>query len=123
MKEKRYKMYSRVLRKCCMVEDLLYSNMIAIEEEMSQHNDMFKVLMSLHREYGVMLSKEEQIENDDWFDHGDEELFAFKRKINLWLKNIKEDQRPYARSERSHSKESSQKSIKSNLTKTSGSSS
>ena len=35
-----------------MVEDLLYSsrNMIAVEEEMLQLNDMFKLLMSLHME-------------------------------------------------------------------------
>ena len=62
MKEKRQKMYSRLLRKCGVVEDLLYSsrNMIAIKEEML--NDMFKPLMSLHREYGAMLSEEEQMQ-------------------------------------------------------------
>ena len=49
--------------------------------------------MSLHREYGAMLSEEEQMENEDWFDLLDEEFFAFKRKIKLWLKNIEEDQR------------------------------
>ena len=124
MKEKRQKMYSRLLRKCGVVEDLLYSsrNMIAIKE-MSQLNDLFKLLMSLHREYGAILSKEKQMENDDSFDLTDEEVFAFKRKINLWLKKFKEDQRLCARSEGSHSKESSKKSVKSNMTRTSGRSS
>ena len=77
-----------------MVEDLLYSsrNMIVAEEELSKLNDIFKLLMSLHREYGAMLSEEEQMENGDWFDLVDEEVFAFKRKINLWLKNVTEDQ-------------------------------
>ena len=56
--------------------------MIAIEEEMLQLN-MFKLLMSMHREYSVTLSKEQQMENKDWFDLNDEEVFAFKRKINL----------------------------------------
>ena len=32
------------------------------------------------------------MENGDWFDLVDEEVFAFKRKINLWLKNVTEDQ-------------------------------
>ena len=75
MKEKRQKMYSRLLRKCSVVEDLLYSsrNVIAFEEEMSQLNDMF----------GAMLSEEEQIENGDWFDFVDEEVFTFKSKIKL----------------------------------------
>ena len=87
-----------------------------------QLNEMFKLLMSQHREYGAMLSEEEQMENNDWFDLVDEEVFAFKRKINFWLKNVEEDQRSCARSERSHSKGSAKKSVKSNMTKTSGSS-
>ena len=41
----------------------------------------------------------------------------------MWLKNVKEDQRLCARSERSHSKGSSKERVKSNMTKTSGSSS
>ena len=86
-------------------------------------NDIFKLLMSLHREYSAMLSEEEQMENDDWFDFVEEEVFAFKRKINLWLKNVEEDQKLCARSERSHSKRSFKKIVKSNMIKTSGSSS
>ena len=59
IKKKRQKMYSRLLRKCGLVEDLLYSsrNMIAVKEEMLQLNVMFKLLMSLHREYSAMLSE------------------------------------------------------------------
>ena len=76
--------------------------------------------MSLHRENGVMLREEEEMENNDWFDFFDEEVFTFKRKINLWLKNVEEDQRLCARSERSHSKRSFQKSVKSNMIKTLG---
>ena len=125
MKKKRQKMYSRLLKKCGVVEDLIYSsrNKIAVEEEMSQLNDTFKLLMSLHREHGSMLSEEEQMETGDWFDLVDEEVFAFKRKINLWLNKVEEDQRSCARSEGSHSKGSPKKSVKSNMTKTSGSSS
>ena len=99
------------------------SNMIPVEEEMLQLNNMFKLLISLLREYSVTLSEKQQMENDDWFDLSDEEVFAFKKKINLWLKNVEEDQRSCARSERSHSKGSSEKSVKSNTTKTSGNSS
>ena len=67
-----------------------------------------------------MLREEEEMENNDWFDFFDEEVFTFKRKINLWLKNVEEDQRLCARSERSHSKRSFQKSVKSNMIKTLG---
>ena len=40
-----------------------------------------------------MLSEEEQTENDDWFHLFDEEVFVFKRKVNLWLKNVEQKQR------------------------------
>ena len=60
------------------------------------------------------------MENDEWFDLVNEGVFNFKRKIDLWLKNVKEDQRSCANSERSHSKGSSKKIVKSNVTKTSG---
>ena len=39
--------------------------MIAAEEPMSQFNDMFKLLMSLYREYGAMISEQKKMENDD----------------------------------------------------------
>ena len=95
-----------LLRKCGVANDLLYSsrNMIAAEEPMSQFNDMFKLLMSLYREYGAMISEQKKMENGDWFNLADEEVFAFKRKINLWLENADEDQRSCTISERIHSK-------------------
>ena len=107
MKEKRQKIYSRLLRKCEVVEDFFYSsrNVIAVEEEMSQFNDIFRLLMSPHTEYGVMLSQEEQLKNGDWFDLVYEEIFAFKRTINVWLINAEEDQRSCAKFGRIHSKE------------------
>ena len=51
MKEKTQKMYSRLLRKYCKVEDFLYSSrdIITVKEKMLQLNDMFRLLMSLLR--------------------------------------------------------------------------
>ena len=70
-----------------------------------------------------MLSEKAQMETDDWFDLVDEEVFAFKRKVNLWLKKVKEDPRSCAKTEGSYSKGSSKKSLKPDITKTLGSSS
>ena len=64
--------------------------MIPVEEEMLQLNNMFKLLISLLREYSVTLSEKQQMENDDWFDLSDEEVFAFKKKINLGLRKTKD---------------------------------
>ena len=126
-------MYSRLLRRYSMVEDFLCSsrNIITVKEKMLQLNDMFRLLMSLLRNslnaqvilLSAMLSEEEQMENDDWFHLFDEEVFVFKRKVNLWLKNVEQKQRSCISSERSHSKVSSKKCVKSNMTKTSSSSS
>ena len=58
----RQKMYSRLLTKCGVIEDLLYSirNMIVVKE-MLQLNVTWKLLMPLYREYSVMLREVEQM--------------------------------------------------------------
>ena len=119
MKEKRNKMHSRLTRKSTAVQDLLYTsrNIVAVEEEMGQYNDILKMLMSLNDEYAKMLDAEEQIKNDEWVELLDEEVFNFKRGINIWLKNAEEDQSLKASSKFAE-KISSKKSIKSSSSKT-----
>ena len=50
--------------------------MIVVEKEMSWLNDIFKLLISPHGEYVAILSEEEQMENDNWFDLADEDLLS-----------------------------------------------
>ena len=47
LREKRRKIDSRLIRKYSTIEDLLFSrkNIIAVEEEMKQFNDLFKMLL------------------------------------------------------------------------------
>ena len=48
IKDKRQRLYSRLLRKRAAIEDLIYSsnNKVAVEEELAQFNDILKVSSS-----------------------------------------------------------------------------
>ena len=70
LKERREKINGRMMRKCSIIEDLLFSNKnrIAVEEELAQFNDLFKMLLNIHEEYSQMLDDEERADEDDWSD-------------------------------------------------------
>ena len=72
------------MRKCSIIEDLLLSNKkrIAIEEELPQFNDLFKMLPSIHKEYSWVLDDDKRVDEDDWFDDLDNRVCTFKRKIH-----------------------------------------
>ena len=78
-----------MMRKCSIIEDLLFSNQnkIAVEEELAQINDLFKMLLSIHEEYSQVLDDDERADEDDWFDDLDNTVCTFKRKIYIWLRN------------------------------------
>ena len=67
MKERRDKVYARLIKKFVVIKNLFYSsrNITAIQEEIFQFIDQLKLLMSLHEEIYTMLDvKEEKIESD-----------------------------------------------------------
>ena len=67
MKERRDKVYARLIRKCVVIENLFYTsrNITAVQEEIFQFIDQLKLLMSLHKEIYTMLDvEEENIESD-----------------------------------------------------------
>ena len=115
LKERREKINGRMMRKCSIIEDLLLSNKnrIAVEEELAQFNDLFKMLLSIHEEYSQVLDDDKRADEDDWFDDLDNRVCTFKRKIHSWLRS--------AETERKSSKGSS-RSSESRQSKSSGSS-
>ena len=76
-KERRNKVYARLIRKCAVIDDLFYSsrNITAVQEEMCQFNDQLKLLMSWHKEIHEMLEEEEEEkkESDEWINMMDEQ--------------------------------------------------
>ena len=65
MKERRYQVYARLIRKCGGIDDLFYfnRNITAVQEETCQFNDQLKLLMSLHEEIHAMLEEEKKVMN------------------------------------------------------------
>ena len=68
LKEMREKINGRMMRKCSIIKDLLSNkNRIAVEEEQTQFNDLFKVLLNIHEEFSQVLEDDERTGEDDWF--------------------------------------------------------
>ena len=65
--------------------------MVAVEEEVAQFNDLFKMLLSIHGEYNTLLEDEERAVDDDWFDDLDSRVCAFKREALHWVNSARED--------------------------------
>ena len=94
LKERREKINAWLQRKSSTIEDLLFStrNLVAVEEELAQFNDLFKMLQGMHKEYNALLENEERTVDDDWFDDLEKgkgnrlsTLKERREKINAWL--------------------------------------
>ena len=93
LKGRREKINARLQRKSSTIEDLLYStrNLVAVEEELAQFNDLFKMLLGIHEEYNALLEDEERAIDDDWFDDLDNRVCSFKRKTLNWVNSAREN--------------------------------
>ena len=89
LKERREKINGRMARKCNIVVDFLFSNKnrIAVEEELAQFNDLFKMLLNIHEEYSQVLDDDERAGEDDWFDDLGNKVCTLKRKNHNWLRS------------------------------------
>ena len=87
LKERREKINGGMMRKCSIIEDLLFSykNRIAVEEEMAHLNELL-MLLSIHEEYIQVLDDDERADEDEWFDDLNNTVCTSKRKIHSWLK-------------------------------------
>ena len=67
LKERREKINGRMMRKCSIIEDLLFlnKNRVAVEEELAQFNYLLKVLLSIHEEYSQVVDDVERADEDD----------------------------------------------------------
>ena len=59
LRERRRKINGRLIRKYRAIEDLLFSskNIIAVEEEMKQFIDLFKMLLDVHQEFNQFVGR------------------------------------------------------------------
>ena len=89
------KINGRMIRKCCIIVDLVRSNKnrIAVQEELAQFNDLLKMLLNIHEEYSQVLDDDEGAGEEDWFDDLDDKVWTFKRKIHNWLRSAAAESR------------------------------
>ena len=85
LEKRQAKLVARTIRKSSEINDLMYSlqNSITVKEELAQLNNIFRMLVEIHK-------KQEEIdeEHDDeiWFDDLDKKIFSCKHKVHNWLK-------------------------------------
>ena len=95
LKERREKINRRMMKKCSIVEDLLFSNKnrVVVGEELTQFNELFRMLLSIYEEYNQLLDDDKRADEDDWFDDLDNRVCTFKRKIHSWLRSAETERK------------------------------
>ena len=53
---------------------------------MQQFNDMLKLLMAVNDEYQHLLTEDDFLADNQWFEGQDKKIFSFKHKVAKWLK-------------------------------------
>ena len=121
VRERRRKINSRWIRKYGTIEDLICSstNKVVVEEEMSQFNDLQKMLIDGHRYYNQLLYDHKREKDDDWFDKIDTQACSFKRKVHCWLREVAQKNNYVKSSSRSSNSSSDKGSGNSRVTKSS----
>ena len=61
----------------------LHKNYVTVREEMMQLDDKFEMLVEVHEQ---MLELQGGFNEAAWFGDIDENIFAFRHKVNNWLK-------------------------------------
>ena len=93
-----------------------YHNSITVKEELAQLNDMFKMLVDIHKGFGKI---DKEYIDDPWLDDIDQKVFSFKHKLHNWLKE-REKEHKKNHSSRSRTRSSSSKSKPSTREKAEG---
>ena len=60
---------------------------------MLQIDEVFKMLIEVHREYNSSLPLEMQEQYEDWFDDIDEKMLSFKNKIHDWIRDAEHERK------------------------------
>ena len=68
--ERKSRINGRLIRKYTTIKNLLFStrNVVAVQEDMGQFNDLFKMLLGAYEEYNALLEDEARLQEDEWFD-------------------------------------------------------
>ena len=60
---------------------------------MLQIDEVFKMLIEVHREHNSSLHLEMLEQDEDWFDDIDEKMMTFKSKIHDWIRDAEHERK------------------------------
>ena len=89
MEERRKRLTKRILTQSGEINEMLNShkNYVTVKEEMMQFDDKFEMLVKVNEE---MLELQGSSNEAAWFGDIYEKVFAFRHKVNNWLKEVVE---------------------------------
>ena len=89
LEERRKGLTKRILTQSGEINEMLNShkNYVTVKEEMMQFDDKFEMLVKVHEE---MLELQGSSNEAAWFGDIYEKVFAFRHKVNNWLKEAVE---------------------------------
>ena len=116
MEERRKQLRKRTSKQSGEINEILNShkNYVTVKEEMMQFDDKFEMLVEVHEE---MLELQGCSNEAAWFGDIDEKVFAFRHKVNNWLKEAVEVRSKKSSRSSSSSKHSSTSSKSRSSTK------
>ena len=117
--EKRKRLLYRLQGKSENISTLIQSklNVRTVNEELNQYEDFLKMFLNTHYQYHNKLEDFQQIEDDNWFDEIDHNIFTFKHLVHNYIQDSEEN-----RSKNSLKSSKSKKSSVSSGSRSSGSS-
>ena len=117
--EKRKRLLSRLQRKSENINTLIQSklNIRTANKEFNQYDDLLKMFLDTHYQYHSKLEDSQQIEDGNWFDEVDQNIFTFKHLVHNYIQDNEEN-----RSRKSSKSSKSKKSSVSSGSRSSGSS-
>ena len=82
-------MLSRLQRKSENINTLIQSNLNVrtVNEEFNQYDDLLKMFLDTHKQYHSKLEDSQQIEDGNWFDEVDQNIFTFKHLVHNYIQN------------------------------------
>ena len=89
MEERKRRLTKRIFTQSGEINEMLKShkNYVTVKEETMQFDDKFEMLVEVHEE---MLELQGSSNEAAWFRDIDEKFFAFRHKVNNWLKEAAE---------------------------------
>ena len=89
LNERRKRLTKRILTQSSEINEMLnsYKNYVTVKEKIMQFVDKFEMLVEVHEE---MLELQGGSNEAAWFGDIDEKVFAFRHKVNNWLKEAVE---------------------------------